>query len=116
MLLIVAVIVCLPLLQVTKLTGAPAPSGRRYEPDRVERHTVWEERGVLKANFGSRVNTLRRALGVTRRGIFFPMLLEFVVDEENAGDQRWEPTGSGWRELVAQWLRLLSHCLWVTII
>jgi len=53
----------------------------------------------MKANFGSRLNTLRRALGIMRRGIFFPMLLEFIADMESTGD-RWE--NASWREPGAQ--------------
>ena len=82
-------ITCTPLLcsPVTKLTGAPAPSGAAYEPDRLERQTVWEEKGLMKANFGSRLNTLKRAVGLMRRGNFYPMLLEFFAD--------WEYTARG---------------------
>ena len=53
----------------------------------------------MKANFGSRLNTLRRALGIMRRGIFFPMLLEFIADMESTGE-RWE--SASWREPEAQ--------------
>jgi hypothetical protein len=88
-----------PVSPVTKLTGSPAPNNVTYEPDRLERQTVWEEKGLMKANFGSRLNTLRRAVGIMRRGIFFPLLLEFVVDMENTGE-RWE--SSSWRESGAQ--------------
>lgn len=95
-------ITCTPLLcsPVTKLTGAPAPSGATYEPDRLERQTVWEEKGLMKANFGSRLNTLKRAVGLMRRGNFYPMLLEFFAD--------WEYTGEGatsFRESGAQCAR-----------